>query len=87
MTTTRLSSKGQIVVPKNLRELYNWQAGLEFVVLDTGDGILIKPKRPFATTTIDDVAGCLAYSGTPKTVKEMDTAVQHGIAEAWHDSC
>jgi AbrB family looped-hinge helix DNA binding protein len=85
MDTTKLSSKGQIVVPKKLRESYDWQAGLEFIVIDTGDGILLKPKRPFPATTVEDVAGCLAYSGTPKTVEEMDMAVQQGLAEAWHD--
>ncbi len=85
MNTTTLSSKGQIIVPKWVRETYNWQAGLEFIVIDTGDGILLKPKRPFATTTVTDVAGCLIYDGLPKTVEEMETAVQKGIAGRWHD--
>lgn len=85
MDVTKLSSKGQIVVPKKLRERYDWQTGFEFIVIDMGDGILLKPKRPFAVTTIEEVAGCLAYSGSPKTVEDMHTAVQQGIAEAWHD--
>lgn len=86
MNTTKLSNEGQIVLPKQVREMHNWQAGLEFIVIDTGDGVLLKPKRPFAITTIADVAGCLAYDGPPKTVEEMDTAVQQGISGAWHDS-
>jgi AbrB family looped-hinge helix DNA binding protein len=86
MNTTTLSSKGQIIVPKQVRDAHNWQAGLTFIVIDTEDGLLFKPQRPFPPTTVDDVAGCLAYTGTPKTVEEMDTAVQQGIAEAWHGS-
>ena len=86
MNTTTLSSKGQIIVPKWVRETYNWQAGLEFTVIVTEDGILLKPKRPFTATTIEDVAGCLAYDGLPKTIADMETAVQRGIAEAWHGS-
>ena len=61
MATTKLSSKGQIIIPKALREAYNWQAGLEFAVIDTGDGILLKPTPTFAATTLEQVAGCLAY--------------------------
>ena len=86
MNTTKLSSKGQIIVPKWVREAYNWEPGLEFTVIDTGDGILLKPKRPLPPTTLENVAGCLAYEGAAKTVEEMETAVQEGIAEAWHDS-
>ncbi len=86
MNTTTLSSKGQIVVPKQVRTAHNWQVGLMFSVINIGDGIFLKPKRPFPTTTIEEVSGFLAYDGAAKTVEEMDTAVQQGIAEAWHGS-
>ena len=86
MNTTTLSSKGQIIVPKQVRVAHNWQAGLAFSVIDMEDGIFLKPKRPFPTTTVEEVAGFLAYDGAAKTVEEMETAVQQGIAEAWHDS-
>jgi AbrB family looped-hinge helix DNA binding protein len=85
MGTTKLSSKGQIIIPKALRETYNWQAGLEFMVIDTGDGILLKPVQTFATTTLEQVAGCLAYEGSSKSVDDMDRAVRRGVLEAWHD--
>lgn len=29
METTRLSSKGQIIIPKALRDIYHWQTGQE----------------------------------------------------------
>jgi AbrB family looped-hinge helix DNA binding protein len=45
MGTIKLSRKGQVIIPKALRETYNWQAGLEFMVIDTGDGILLKPCK------------------------------------------
>ena len=85
MAKTTLSSKGQIIIPKALREAYNWQAGLEFVVIDTGDGILLKPAPTFDATTLEQVAGCLAYQGPPKSLDEMDSAVQQAVLEAWHD--
>ena len=85
METTRLSSKGQIIIPKALRDAYHWESGLEFVVIDTGQGVLLKPNRPFAPTTLDDVAGSLTYDGPPRTVEEMDKAIRRAIAEGGHD--
>ncbi|MCU7960777.1 MAG: AbrB/MazE/SpoVT family DNA-binding domain-containing protein [gamma proteobacterium symbiont of Bathyaustriella thionipta] len=81
MSTTRLSSKGQIIIPKPLRVAHRWEAGLELVVIDTGDGILLKPKMPFEKTSIDDVACCLKYAGKPKSVDDMNAAIQKGIQD------
>jgi AbrB family looped-hinge helix DNA binding protein len=75
MNTTTLSSKGQIVIPKAIREAYAWPVGMPFLVLDTPAGILLKPKPAFPPTTLDAVAGCLAFTGEAQTVAEMDTAV------------
>ncbi len=85
METTRLSSKGQIIIPKGLRKAYNWQAGAIFDVIDTGNGILLKPKSTFPQTTVEEVAGCLAYGGKAKSIEEMDEAIRQGVEEAWHD--
>ncbi len=85
MNKTKLSSKGQIIIPKWLREMHNWQVGLEFIVIDTGDGILLKPKPLFLRTSFAEVAGCLAYSGQPKTVEEMDSAIEQAVSKEWHD--
>ncbi len=85
MNTTKLSSKGQIIIPKWLRENYNWQTGLEFKVIDTGDGILLKPAKPFPETTIADVAGCLKYEGRPITLEDMERAIETGVVESWND--
>jgi AbrB family looped-hinge helix DNA binding protein len=85
METTKLSSKGQIIIPKAVREAYNWQAGVEFFVVLTEDGILLKPKTPFPRTTIDEVAGILSYDGPRISSEEMDTAIRKGVLENWDD--
>lgn len=81
MNTITLSSKGQITIPQHLCEAYGWHAGMAFLVVDTGDGILLKPKRPLPVTTLEDVAGCLAYEGNPKTLAEMDKGIKQGVDE------
>jgi AbrB family looped-hinge helix DNA binding protein len=85
VNTTRLSSKGQVIIPKSIRDEYQWTTGVEFFVIDTTDGVLLKPKRPFPPTTIDEVAGCLRCQGTAKTMEEMEQAIQQGVAEQWDD--
>ena len=73
--TTTVSTKGQVRLPKAIRERRHWQPGTRLVVEDTPEGVLLKPAPLFAPTRPEDVAGMLAYRGSPKTVEEMDAAV------------
>ena len=59
MEITRLSTKGQIILPKNIRVSRAWGPGTEFTVEETGDGILLRPSARFAETDLEQVAGCL----------------------------
>jgi len=43
------------------------------------EGVLLKSEPVFAETRLEEVFGCLAYRGTPKTLEEMDAGV---LAEA-----
>jgi len=79
MDTTKLSSKGQVIIPKPLRTAHHWETGQELIVIDVGDGILLKPKTPFPESSINDVASCLKYTGKTKTLEDMDAAIKKGI--------
>ncbi|MBL8526411.1 MAG: AbrB/MazE/SpoVT family DNA-binding domain-containing protein [Burkholderiales bacterium] len=81
METTKLSSKGQIILPKAVREAHRWQPGTEFTVEDTGDGILLRPARTVAPTRIEDVAGRLRVDGPVRTLEEMETAIDAEMKE------
>ncbi|WP_242059812.1 AbrB/MazE/SpoVT family DNA-binding domain-containing protein [Oscillatoria sp. FACHB-1407] len=81
MEITRLSDEGQVTIPETLRTAHRWEAGQELVAIDVGDGILQKPKKPFAETTLAQVAGCLRYQGNPKSLDELDDAIRQGIME------
>ncbi len=85
METTRLSSKGQVIVPKAIREAHGWQAGTEFAVEDLPDGIKLRPLKPFPASRLEDVAGSLRYTGKPKTLGEMDEAIRAEVKRR-HDS-
>ena len=86
METTKLSSKGQVIIPKLVRKTHHWETGLELVVIDTGDGILLKPKAAFTTTTLGKVAGLLKDRVCAKTDAEIEVAVKQGTRKQWRDS-
>jgi AbrB family looped-hinge helix DNA binding protein len=73
--TTTVSTKGQVILPKTIRQRKNWAPGTRLVVEDTPDGVLLRPAPVFAATRPEDVAGMLAYRGGPKTVEDMDAAI------------
>jgi AbrB family looped-hinge helix DNA binding protein len=58
--TTTLSSKGQLVIPKQVRALANVAAGDAFQVLYLDGEIRLRPIARTKSTTLDEVAGCLA---------------------------
>jgi AbrB family looped-hinge helix DNA binding protein len=73
--TTRLSSKGQIILPKAVRDRHHWEAGTDFSVEDTGDGIILRPVRTGMPTRLADIVGSLRVKGSARTIEEMDSAI------------
>ena len=59
MTTTRLSNKGQVVIPKSIRAAHGWKPGVEFLVENTDEGIVLKPIKSYSPTKIHEVIGCI----------------------------
>jgi AbrB family looped-hinge helix DNA binding protein len=72
---TTLSTKGQVILPKAIRERRGWRPGARLLVEDTPEGVLLKPAPLFTPTTIEDVLGCLPYNGPARTLEDMDAAV------------
>ena len=70
MATTKLSSKGQVIIPRDAHERH---AGLD--IYEHDEGVSFAAQLPYARTSLDDVAGCLEWSGPTITIEEMDKAV------------
>ena len=82
MLRSKLSTKGQVIIPKPLRTAHNWQAGQRLQFIDTPDGILVKSDpATFKQTAIEQVAGCLQYKGKAKSITEMNEAIARGAVE------
>ncbi|MGQ3176072.1 MAG: AbrB/MazE/SpoVT family DNA-binding domain-containing protein [Blastomonas fulva] len=73
--TTVMSTKGQVILPKAIRELRQWAAGTQLIVENTADGVLLKLAPIFPETELKDVVGALQYSGPALSVEAMDAAV------------
>jgi AbrB family looped-hinge helix DNA binding protein len=77
--TTTVSAKGQVILPKSVRDLLHWDAGTCLAVEQTEDGVLLKPlAAKFAPTRSEDVFGSLRYQGKPKSIDEMDAGIPRG---------
>lgn len=74
--TTRLSTKGQVVLPKSLRAAHRWRPGTEFIVQERDEGILLMPKVRAQSRSWEALIGCVSYSGPRKSIRGMDRAVE-----------
>lgn len=73
--TTVISSKGQVTLPKAIREHRNWAPGMRLTVEGTIDGVLLKSMRAFPETSIDDVFGSMRHDGKALPLEEMEAAI------------
>lgn len=73
--TTTVSTKGQVMLPKAIREQRHWPAGTELVVEDTPEGVLLKAKPIFAPTRPSDVFGSLTHKGQAKSLADMEEGI------------
>jgi AbrB family looped-hinge helix DNA binding protein len=76
----KLSAQGQIPIPKAIRTARKWKPGMEFVIQETNDGVLLKPKKELKregkTLTVDDLIGIANYKGPRRSIREMDAGVR-----------
>lgn len=75
METTKLSSKGQVVLPSAIRTARKWKPGTRLAVENRPEGVLLKALKPFAETRLADVMGSAGYKGRRRSLKEMEAAI------------
>lgn len=63
MDTVKLSSTGQLVIPKAVTDALHLLPETEFVISRTATGLALTPKIQFPVTAASDVRGCLAKPG------------------------
>jgi AbrB family looped-hinge helix DNA binding protein len=74
--TTRVTAKGQVALPVEIRRRLGWGVGAELTVEERTDGVLLQAKPLFEPTRYEEVFGSANYKGPPISIEEMDAAVQ-----------
>jgi len=76
---TTLSAKGQVVIPKDVRDQLGFAPGQVLDVVPMGGGVLLKPQHKKSGRSFDEImAGIRAryrHQGPPLSVEDMDEAV------------
>jgi AbrB family looped-hinge helix DNA binding protein len=76
---TRLSEKGQVVIPKDVRDRLHLVPGDRLDVIERADGVLlrkaaVKSGESFETITAR-IRSRVRYDGPPVSIEEMRTAI------------
>ncbi len=80
--TSRLSTKGQLIIPKEIRERHGWRSGTELEIEDRDDGVVIRLAATAPETTLDELFGCTGYQGPPRSLEEIEAAIAKGARES-----
>ena len=74
VTTTRLSSKGQIVIPEALRRRLGLEPGSGFVVLGDGDTIVLQRVRAPTMRDFDTIVARARQAARRAAMRRSDVA-------------
>ena len=80
---TKISTKGQVVLPKVLRDRRGWGAGAELIVEERPDGVLLRTAPKTEATRIEDVFGRLGPVDRVVSVEEMHEGVLEEARRRW----
>lgn len=74
VTTTRLSSKGQVVIPEAIRRRLGLDPGAEFVVLGGDDTIVLQRVRAPAMQDFDAIVARAREAARRAGMRQSDVA-------------
>jgi AbrB family looped-hinge helix DNA binding protein len=74
---TRMSSKGQVVIPKGVRDALGWAEGKELRVVSSGGRAIIEPvSRKRERISWEEFERRVPkYDGPPVSVEDMESAI------------
>lgn len=72
--TTKMSSKGQVVIPEEVRNALGLKAGSKFVVVGEGDVVILKRITPPSMSEYDDLIAEARRQARQAGMKRSDIA-------------
>lgn len=77
-STATLSSKGQVVIPKEIRDELHWQAGTQLTLISGASGVTLKAAPRKTGRKFADLIGSLKHDGPPLSIDELCQPVDYG---------
>lgn len=74
LATTRMSSKGQVVIPEDVRVRLGLEAGVQFVVVGEGDVVILKTLTPLSMDRFDSLIRKARQQARASGMKRSDIA-------------
>ena len=72
LATTKMSSKGQVVIPEEIRERLGLKAGSQFIVVGDRDTVILKTISPPSMEEFDDLIAEARRQGRLGGLKRSD---------------
>ena len=72
--TTKMSSKGQVVIPEEVRNALGLKAGSKFVVVGEGDVVILRVITPPSMSDFDDIIQEARRQARQAGMKRSDVA-------------
>ncbi len=74
---TKMSAKGQVVIPKAVRDRLQWSEGEELEVIEAADGLLLRRKSGHRERiSIEEFRRRVPpHKGVPVSLEEMEQAI------------
>jgi len=72
LTTTRMSSKGQVVIPEEIRDRLGLQSGTQFVVVGDRDVVILKAIAAPSMKKFDNLIAQARQQARRSGLKRMD---------------
>ncbi|MHB1349351.1 MAG: AbrB/MazE/SpoVT family DNA-binding domain-containing protein [Desulfobulbaceae bacterium] len=74
ISTTKMSSKGQVVIPENIRRNLNLKAGAQFIVVGDKDVVILKSISPPSIDEFDKLIAKARKDSKTAGLKKTDIA-------------
>jgi AbrB family looped-hinge helix DNA binding protein len=74
VATTRMSSKGQVVIPEEIRRRLHLDTGAQFVVVGEGDVVVLKAIKPPSMSQFGDLTKAARQAARKAGMKRRDIA-------------
>ncbi len=80
MATTKMSSKGQVVIPEDIRKKLNLKAGSQFIVIGENDVVILKTITPPSLDEFDAMIADAREQAKQAELKKAD--IQEAVSKA-----